>query len=108
MPGFDGTGPGGMGPMTGGGRGYCNPGSGWTGYRFPRRYGYTYPHYGRFAAWPAVSPVGRDEALRFLKSQAAALKRGLEGIDERIAELAAEAGSDTGPSSPSAESDEDR
>lgn len=25
MPGFDGTGPGGMGPMTGGGRGRCNP-----------------------------------------------------------------------------------
>ena len=25
MPGFDGTGPRGMGPMTGGGRGRCNP-----------------------------------------------------------------------------------
>ena len=25
MPGFDGTGPMGMGPMTGGGRGFCNP-----------------------------------------------------------------------------------
>jgi hypothetical protein len=25
MPGFDGTGPRGMGPMTGGGRGWCNP-----------------------------------------------------------------------------------
>ncbi len=25
MPGFDGTGPMGAGPMTGGGRGYCNP-----------------------------------------------------------------------------------
>jgi len=25
MPGFDGTGPRGMGPMTGGGRGVCNP-----------------------------------------------------------------------------------
>ena len=25
MPGFDGTGPRGMGPMTGGGRGLCNP-----------------------------------------------------------------------------------
>jgi hypothetical protein len=25
MPGFDGTGPQGMGPMTGGGRGLCNP-----------------------------------------------------------------------------------
>ena len=25
MPGFDGTGPGGQGPLTGGGFGYCNP-----------------------------------------------------------------------------------
>ncbi len=25
MPGFDGTGPRGMGPMTGGARGFCNP-----------------------------------------------------------------------------------
>jgi len=25
MPGFDGTGPAGMGSMTGGGRGWCNP-----------------------------------------------------------------------------------
>jgi hypothetical protein len=25
MPGFNGTGPAGMGPMTGWGRGYCNP-----------------------------------------------------------------------------------
>jgi hypothetical protein len=25
MPGFNGTGPAGMGPMTGGARGYCNP-----------------------------------------------------------------------------------
>jgi hypothetical protein len=25
MPGFDGTGPAGMGPMTGGRRGWCNP-----------------------------------------------------------------------------------
>ncbi|MBN2418377.1 MAG: DUF5320 domain-containing protein, partial [Deltaproteobacteria bacterium] len=29
MPGFDGTGPQGMGPMTGGARGYCNPNSAW-------------------------------------------------------------------------------
>jgi hypothetical protein len=27
MPGFDGTGPEGRGPMTGGGRGLCNPSS---------------------------------------------------------------------------------
>ena len=33
MPRFDGTGPAGMGPMTGGGRGWCNPYSpAYTGY----------------------------------------------------------------------------
>ena len=39
MPGLDGTGPWGEGPMTGGARGYCNPG--WTGYgsAFGRGYG---------------------------------------------------------------------
>lgn len=37
MPGFDGTGPRGMGPMTGGGRGFCNP------------YG---PIYGMGFGWP--------------------------------------------------------
>ncbi len=43
MPGFDGTGPRGMGPMTGGGRGFCNP------------YGPSYgmmPRYGAGFGWP--------------------------------------------------------
>lgn len=45
MPGFDGTGPRGMGPMTGGGRGFCavpaygaRPGYG-TGFGWPARGG---------------------------------------------------------------------
>ncbi len=38
MPGFDGTGPGGGGPMTGGGRGYCNP-AGSPGYGYGRGFG---------------------------------------------------------------------
>jgi hypothetical protein len=34
MPGFDGAGPAGRGPMTGGGRGWCNPyRAPYTGYR---------------------------------------------------------------------------
>lgn len=51
MPGFDGTGPAGMGPMTGGGRGLCNPygaryagftgGAGWT---MPNAMGYGMPY----------------------------------------------------------------
>ena len=32
MPGYDGTGPAGMGPLTGGGRGLCTP----YGARYPR------------------------------------------------------------------------
>ncbi len=41
MPGFDGTGPAGMGPMTGGARGWCNPyGAQYAGYR---RYGAPFP-----------------------------------------------------------------
>lgn len=49
MPGFDGTGPGGMGPMTGGARGFCNPsGVAYGGYR---GYGHGYPGWGGGAGW---------------------------------------------------------
>ena len=52
MPGFDGTGPAGMGPMTGGGRGWCNPYSplymGYAPYPVPYR-----PYYAPVAGWPA-------------------------------------------------------
>jgi len=58
MPGFDGTGPRGMGPMTGGGRGYC------------------------------VVPLSTPEAeLDSLKSQAYAMKTQLEQIEARIENL---------------------
>jgi hypothetical protein len=43
MPGFDGTGPAGRGPMTGGARGWCNPYSApAAGYR-PYRAPYPFP-----------------------------------------------------------------
>ena len=58
MPGFDGTGPRGMGPMTGGGRGYC--------------------------AVPLSIP---ETELDYLKSQAHALKAQLEQIEARIEHL---------------------
>ena len=58
MPRFDGTGPRGMGPMTGGGRGYC------------------------------VVPLSTPEAgLDSLKSQAHALKTQLEQIEAKIENL---------------------
>jgi len=53
MPGFDGTGPAGMGPMTGGGRGWCNPYSPlYAGYSpYPAPYAYRAP----VAVWPTGS-----------------------------------------------------
>ena len=39
MPGFDGTGPRGEGPMTGGARGYCNPNATAYGSAYGRGYG---------------------------------------------------------------------
>ncbi|MBN2123063.1 MAG: DUF5320 domain-containing protein [Deltaproteobacteria bacterium] len=40
MPGLDGTGPWGEGPMTGGARGYCNPGYAANGPAYGRGYGF--------------------------------------------------------------------
>jgi len=55
MPGFDGTGPLGLGPRTGGGRGFCPP---WIGPTFFRGFYWGYP---RFFGWgyPFVRGVGR-------------------------------------------------
>ena len=58
MPGFDGTGPRGMGPMTGGARGYC--------------------------AVPLSIP---ETEIDSLKNQAHALKAQLEQIETRIKNL---------------------
>jgi hypothetical protein len=58
MPGFDGTGPRGMGRMTGRGRGYC------------------------------VMPLSTQvEGLDYLKEQARAMRRELERIEVRIKKL---------------------
>ena len=63
MPGFDGTGPRGLGPMTGGGRGFCNPAFGgvrspYMGYPYGTPYGGGAP-YGTFPYPPfQTSPYG--------------------------------------------------
>ena len=95
MPGFDGTGPRGMGPMTGGGRGFCSPwgiGAAYRGYGMPSGTGYGYPYYGQ-PATPGVAPfapqVTREQELDFLKSQAQAVKGQLEQIESRMRELEA-------------------
>ena len=60
MPGFDGTGPRGTGPMTGRGRGYC------------------------------VIPLStQDQDLDFLKKREQALREELEQIEARIVRLEA-------------------
>ncbi|MBE0479995.1 MAG: DUF5320 domain-containing protein [Dehalococcoidia bacterium] len=94
MPGFDGTGPMGMGPMTGGGRGFCSP---W-GLGAARRYGsrrwpgYAYPYYAPQPFLPGAVPprMSRGQEMDFLKDEAESLRRTLEDIDARIKELAGE------------------
>ena len=87
MPGFDGTGPQGMGSMTGGRRGYCA-----TGVPGPYSYG------PRFGGWNRVVPgvpYGSPQAygydpqaeLQFLQQQAAGWRQNLEQLEVRIKQL---------------------
>ncbi len=86
MPGFDGTGPRGMGPMTGGGRGFC---------AIPR-YGVPWgmPYYGAGPPTPGGMPLApqmtRKQELDFLKTQAQAMKERLQQIDARVQQLGSE------------------
>jgi len=108
MPRGDGTGPAGMGPMTGRAAGYCagypvpgfaNPipgrGSGFgygrglgLGFRGGRRafpffgYGYGYP----YAPSLGTEPTPQQE-IEVLQNQSKYLQDSLEGINKRIAEL---------------------
>jgi hypothetical protein len=91
MPGFDGTGPNGMGPMTGGGRGFCSPwGAGIRNYAFPRRTPYTYPAYGAHGFGPFAPRISREQELEFLKSQAEALRDELKNLETEIGKLSVE------------------
>ncbi len=86
MPGFDGTGPRGMGPMTGGGRGFCAI----PGYGVP----WGMPYYGAGAPTPGGMPLApqmtRDQELDFLKAQAQAMRQQLEQIEARVQQLGSE------------------
>jgi len=114
MPGFDGTGPMGMGPMTGGGRGWCNPsvpygrpyfsgGFGpWFGWGRGRGRGYRHWYWatglpgwmrcGPAGPWgyPRVSPYTKEQETEFLRDQAAALKEELDAIESRLRDLESE------------------
>lgn len=88
MPGFDGTGPMGMGPMTGGGRGFCSPwrvAAGWRRLALPRWNPYTYPYPYEFG--PLAPQMTREQELDFLKSEAQALRDELEELETRISQI---------------------
>ena len=96
MPGFDGTGPRGMGPMTGGGRGFCSPwgvgamaGRG-MGVPYPSPYGGA-PYRGFFQpsgiAPYAPPPMSDEQELQMLRDEARRLKDHLTQISNRIKEL---------------------
>jgi hypothetical protein len=112
MPGFDGTGPQGLGPMTGGGRGYCVvPLSGnrsmYLGRRFSGRggargrrnwyyaTGFTgwqraslgYPAFGKGFYPVDALPLSVKEEMDTLKEQAKFLEERLQDIKQRISTL---------------------
>jgi len=85
MPGFDGTGPRGMGSMTGGGRGFCTS---------PRRNHWLTSLRGRnrtlyTGSWntPFSPQITREEELDSLKNEATYIKEELDHIETRIREL---------------------
>ncbi|MGD8213251.1 MAG: DUF5320 domain-containing protein [Desulfobacterales bacterium] len=111
MSGFDGTGPAGEGPMTGGGRGYCNSeasfGFGRSGPRRGVGFGYGRARGNRHVFWETGLPrwarrrsdwIGqyrkpypsRKDEVRVLKEEAKALKEDLKAIEGRMSELEAE------------------
>jgi hypothetical protein len=92
MPGFDGTGPRGMGPMTGGGRGFCSPwgvGASVRQFGFPRRAPYASPYYGAYGFGPFAPQMTREQELEFLKSESQAMRDELKELEARIAQLSA-------------------
>ena len=107
MPGFDGTGPHGQGPMTGWGRGYCamplsgirrpffgrgfwGRGRGWRNwYRAAGTPGWTragcaYPAFETYPNDPELTPT---QEMSMLKQDAESLKAQLEDIQNRIETL---------------------
>jgi hypothetical protein len=93
MPGFDGRGPQGMGPMTGGGRGYCSP-SGMRAarqpYRTPSGTPRAFPRYGAHGFRPVAPQITREQELELLKKQAQSLRNELEDLESEIGKISAE------------------
>jgi len=90
-----------MGPMTGGGRGLCNPrgsGAGYGGFGFREasppwpyvsrgRGGYARYAYPGFYGAPTYPYPGRDQDIDELKSQAQAMKEQLAQVEDRIKQM---------------------
>ena len=106
MPGFDGTGPAGRGPMTGGGFGRCNPygrsvvpiddgpeGVWGRGRGYRHRYwatgllGWMRSGPGRSWGYRSTVPFTKEDEVRFLKEQAQTFKEELHAIDSRLRDL---------------------
>jgi Family of unknown function (DUF5320) len=78
MPGFDGTGPMGMGPMTGRGMGFCGFG---LGRKFGMRRGF-----GRFGmGW--MQPANKDEELKAMQDYLKTLEEEIEDVKAKVTEL---------------------
>lgn len=117
MPGLDGTGPQGEGPMTGGARGFCNPagtayrprygwgygyGRGWgfrrgfgPGYGLGWGYGRGFGRGGYYPGWGGAYapvygppyPTDPAQEARMLKAEADSMRSALDEINTRIGEL---------------------
>jgi len=91
MPRLDGTGPAGMGPMTGRGLGPCGYGYGrgyGRGMGYGRGYGWGLP-YGYGLPWNPVSyrqPTVAEEKT-IVQDDVAALKEELKAAEERLSQL---------------------
>ena len=117
MPGFDRSGPMGAGPMTGGGRGRCNQAT--AGNAPPMAFGYgrglalrrgfrggfgrgmgAGRGYGRGFGWypgatSAIAPVEPVDEVNMLKAEADYMRKSLEAINNRIANLQKEKGEES-------------
>lgn len=107
MPGFDKTGPMGMGPMTGGARGLCSPsarpfiGRGFGpffGRVGGRGRGYRHMYWATgLPGWMRAGPGAyntpltmqhtKEQEIGFLRDQAEALKEDLDAIESRLKDL---------------------
>jgi len=82
MPGFDGTGPRGLGPMTGGGRGFC-------ALKMPRKPDAPIQGLAGQTGWPVALPPASEATLAQLRSQAAQIEESLRAIHSHIERLEA-------------------